>query len=43
MPYQLPFGGLSALLALTIRVGSWVGAALAAAGAVLLAAARRRA
>lgn len=42
MPYQLPFGGLSALLALTIRAAQWVGALLAAIGAVLLASTRRR-
>jgi hypothetical protein len=39
----LPFGGLSALLALTIRAAQWVGAVLAGIGAVLLATTRRRA
>lgn len=43
MPYQLPFGGLSALLALTIRAAQWIGGVLAAIGAVLLATTRRSA
>jgi hypothetical protein len=41
MPYQLPFGGLSAALALAIRAGQWVGGLLIVLGTMLLAVARR--
>ena len=41
MPYQLPFGGLSAALALMIRIGMWIGSGIAAAGAMLLVVAAR--
>jgi len=34
--YQLPFGGLSAVLALTIRIGKWIGGGMTVLGAMLL-------
>lgn len=36
MPYQLPFGGLSATLALAIKAGKWIGWAMTTLGSALL-------
>lgn len=42
MPYQLPFGGVSAALALVIRTGQWIGGGMVAIGAGLLGISARR-